>query len=149
MALILVLNGPNLNMLGSREPKHYGRLTLADITANIETRAGELGLEVDCRQSNHEGELVTWIQQGMGRAAALIINPGAYSHTSVAIPDAIRAAELATWEVHISNIHRREAFRHHSFVSAVAEGVICGFGAYGYLAALEAAAQTIGETADG
>ncbi len=149
MPTILVLNGPNLNMLGSREPEHYGRLTLADITAMIETRAAELGLEADCRQSNHEGELVGWIQQAMGAAAALIINPGAYSHTSVAIPDAIRAAELPTWEVHLSNIHRREAFRHHSYVSAVAEGVICGLGGRGYLAALEAAAEAIGGRAEG
>ena len=141
MSTILVLNGPNLNMLGSREPKHYGRLTLADITAMIEARAAELGVAVDCRQSNHEGELVGWIQEAMGKAAALIINPGAYSHTSVAIPDAIRAAELPTWEVHLSNIHRRESFRHHSYVSAVAEGVICGLGARGYLAALEAAVE--------
>jgi 3-dehydroquinate dehydratase-2 len=149
MPTILVLNGPNLNMLGSREPVHYGRLTLADIVALIEARAAELGLEVDCRQSNHEGELVTWIQEAMGRAAALIINPGAYSHTSVAIPDAIRAAELPTWEVHLSNIHRREAFRHHSYVSAVAEGVICGLGAKGYIAALEAASEAVGAPSTG
>jgi 3-dehydroquinate dehydratase-2 len=149
MPTILVLNGPNLNMLGSREPTHYGRQTLADIVAMIEARAAVLGLEVDCRQSNHEGELVTWIQEAMGRAAALIINPGAYTHTSVAIHDAIRAVELPTWEVHLSNIHRREAFRHHSYISPIAEGVICGLGAKGYLAALEAVNEAVANAARG
>jgi 3-dehydroquinate dehydratase-2 len=149
MPTILVLNGPNLNMLGSREPTHYGRQTLADIVAMIEARAAVLGLEVDCRQSNHEGELVTWIQEAMGRAAALIINPGAYTHTSVAIHDAIRAVELPTWEVHLSNIHRREAFRHHSYISPIAEGVICGLGAKGYLAALEAVSEAVANASPG
>jgi len=143
MARILVLNGPNLNMLGTREPATYGSETLADVVAGIEARAAELGVEVDCRQSNHEGELVTWIQQALGKADALIINPGAYTHTSVALQDAIRAVAIPVWEVHISNIHRREAFRQHSYVSPVAEGVICGFGTRGYLAALDAAAERV------
>ncbi len=138
---ILVLNGPNLNLLGSREPEHYGTTTLGDITRMIEARAKELGVTVDCRQSNCEGELVTWIQQAMGKTEALIINAGAYSHTSIAIADAIKATGLAVWEVHISNIYAREGFRHHSYISALARGVICGLGPKGYLAALEAAAE--------
>lgn len=146
MPTILVLNGPNLNMLGRREPAHYGNASLAEIVTRIEARARELGVAVDCRQSNHEGELVTWIQQALGHAEALIINAGALTHTSVAIHDAIRAVGLPTWEVHLSNIYRREAFRHHSYVSSLAEGVICGFGAAGYIAALEAAASAL-ETA--
>jgi len=143
MPKILVLNGPNLNMLGTREPAHYGHARLADIVAGIEARAKELGAAIDCRQSNHEGELVTWIQQALGQADALIINAGAYTHTSVAIHDAIRAVGLPTWEVHLSNIYRREAFRHHSYISPLAEGVICGFGAAGYIAALEAAVTAL------
>ncbi len=143
MAMILVLNGPNLNMLGTREPEHYGSLTLAEIEAMCRERGAALGLEVDFRQSNHEGELVTWIQQGRGTAAALIINPAAFTHTSVAIHDAIRASDLPCWEVHLSNVYQREAFRHHSYVSPLARGVICGFGARGYLAAIEAAAEAV------
>lgn len=143
MPTILVLNGPNLNMLGVREPTHYGRATLAEIVDRINARASELGVAVDCRQSNHEGELVTWIQQALGQADALIINAGALTHTSVAIHDAIRAVGLPTWEVHLSNIYRREDFRHHSYISPLAEGVICGLGAAGYLAALEAAAGAL------
>ena len=144
MTTILVLNGPNLNMLGSREPEHYGSLNLDEIVAQIESRASELGADVDCRQSNHQGELVTWIQQAMGTADALIINAGAYTHTSVAIHDAIRAVDIPTWEVHLSNIYRREPFRHHSYISPLAEGVICGLGVRGYLAALEAAVEQVG-----
>lgn len=138
---ILVLNGPNLNMLGTREPEVYGHETLDDVQAAIQRQAGELGLAVDCRQSNSEGELVTWIQQARGQAAAIIINAGAYSHTSIAIPDALRAAELPVYEVHLSNIYRRESFRHHSHISSVAVAVICGLGSDGYLCALAAAAK--------
>lgn len=137
---ILVLNGPNLNMLGLREPEIYGHESLDDIGARMAERAGELGVEVDFRQSNHEGELVTWIQEARGQAAAIIINAGAYSHTSVAILDALRVAELPVYEVHLSNIYQRESFRHHSYISAAATGVLCGFGAAGYLFALQAAA---------
>jgi 3-dehydroquinate dehydratase-2 len=140
---ILVLNGPNLNMLGTREPQTYGSQTLADIEAMIGTESRSLGLEVECRQSNLEGELVTWIQQAMGSFDALILNPGAYSHTSVAIHDAIRAVGLPVIEVHLSNIHAREAFRHHSYVSPVALGVICGLGASGYTLALRALAEKL------
>lgn len=138
---VLVLNGPNLNMLGVREPATYGSQTLADIEAMCVAEGDRLGLEVSCRQSNHEGELVTWIQQALGTMDAIVINPGAYSHTSVAIHDALRAVALPVYEVHLSNIHTREAFRHHSYVSSVAVGVICGFGAQGYRMALSAVAE--------
>lgn len=138
---VLVLNGPNLNMLGIREPATYGAQTLADIEAMCLSEGRELGLEVECRQSNIEGELVTWIQQALGQFDALVLNPGAYSHTSIAIHDALRAVGLKVIEVHLSNIHAREAFRHHSYVSAVATGVICGLGATGYKLALRALAE--------
>ncbi|SFZ82711.1 3-dehydroquinate dehydratase [Devosia enhydra] len=140
---VLVLNGPNLNMLGVREPGTYGAQTLADIEAMCRAEGEALGLAVECRQSNHEGELVTWIQQALGRYAAIVINPGAYSHTSVAIHDAIRAVALPVIEVHISNIYTREAFRHHSYVSPVASGVLCGFGPLGYRLALIALADKL------
>jgi 3-dehydroquinate dehydratase-2 len=141
---ILILNGPNLNMLGTRQPEVYGKVTLADIEAACQARATDLGLAAECRQSNGEGELVDWIQAARNEVQAMIINPGAYSHTSVAILDALLAADLPTVEVHLSNIHRREEFRHHSYVSKAAQGVICGFGARGYIMALEAlAAQLI------
>jgi 3-dehydroquinate dehydratase-2 len=138
---VLVLNGPNLNMLGIREPATYGSQTLADIEAMCVSEGKSLGLEVSCKQSNHEGELVTWIQQALGTFEAIIINPGAYSHTSIAIHDALRAVALPVIEVHLSNIHAREAFRHHSYVSPVATGVICGLGATGYKLALSALAE--------
>jgi 3-dehydroquinate dehydratase-2 len=141
---VLILNGPNLNMLGTRQPEVYGTTTLADIETDCKTRAKNLGLGVTCRQSNSEGELVGWIQAARTEAQAVIINPGAYSHTSVAILDALLAAGLPVVEVHLSNIHQREEFRRHSYVSKAAQGVICGFGARGYIMALEAlAAQLI------
>ena len=140
---VLVLNGPNLNMLGVREPATYGSQTLADIEALCKAEAGKLALAVDFRQSNHEGELVTWIQQALGSSDAIVINPGGYSHTSVAIHDALRAVALPVIEVHLSNIHARESFRHHSYVSAVATGVICGLGATGYRLALHALAEKL------
>ncbi len=140
---VLLLNGPNLNMLGTREPQTYGSQTLADIEAMSRAEGKALGLDVTARQSNHEGELVTWIQEALGTQDAIVINPGAYSHTSVAIHDAIRAVGLPVIEVHLSNIYTREAFRHHSYVSPVALGVICGLGATGYKLALHALAEKL------
>lgn len=134
--LVTLLNGPNLNLLGLRQPEIYGRETLDDVTRKVADLAGELGLRVKALQSNHEGQLVDWIQEARGKSAGIIINPGAYSHTSVAILDALHAFEGPVLEVHISNIHKREAFRHHSFVSQRAEGVIAGFGTEGYTLAL-------------
>ena len=130
--LILVLNGPNLNMLGTREPATYGHETLADVEALCQLTAAEQGLEVEFRQTNHEGQLIDWIHQARGRCAGILVNPGAWTHTSVAIRDALVAAELPVIEVHLSNVHKREEFRHHSFVSGVAVGVLCGFGTNGY-----------------
>ncbi len=135
---IVILNGPNLNLLGSRQPDIYGRETLADVEAACRRHAQTLGLGIEFRQSNHEGQLVDWIQQARGRAAGIIINPGAYTHTSIAILDALLAVELPAIEVHLSNIHQREPFRRHSYVSQAARGVICGFGSHGYILALDA-----------
>jgi 3-dehydroquinate dehydratase-2 len=140
---ILVLNGPNLNMLGTREPATYGSATLADIERLCAAEAAAHGASLDFRQSNHEGELVGWIQAARTTADALIINPAAYSHTSVAIHDALRLLDIPIVEVHLSNIHAREAFRHHSFVSAVATGVICGLGPAGYRLAIAALAEKL------
>lgn len=133
---VFVLNGPNLNLLGLRQPEIYGRETLDDVALALAALAADLGLTVQCRQSNHEGQLVDWIQLARTEAAGIIINPGAYSHTSVAILDALNAFDGPVLEVHISNIHKRETFRHHSFVSGRADGVIAGFGTEGYLLAL-------------
>ena len=140
---VLVLNGPNLNLLGTREPDIYGAVTLQDIDALCRTTGAEAGIEVDFRQSNHEGVLIDWIHEARGTADAILINPGALSHTSLAIHDALKGVGLPVAEVHISNIHQREAVRHHSFVSAVAFGVICGFGATGYRLALLALADKL------
>lgn len=141
---ILILNGPNLNLLGTREPEIYGATTLDDVEAECTALAGDLGLAVDFRQTNHEGDLVTWIQEARGTAAGIVINPAAYTHTSVAILDALSMYEGPVVEVHISNIHRREAFRHHSFVSSRADGVIAGCGTHGYLLALRQVAHLLG-----
>jgi 3-dehydroquinate dehydratase-2 len=143
---IYLLNGPNLNLLGSREPHIYGSETLAEVEADCRALAAQLHLQLECRQSNAEHELIDWIQEARGRAAGMIINPAALSHTSVAILDALSACEFPIIEVHISNIHRREAFRHHSYVSKAAAGVIAGFGTQGYLFALQRLAQLIGES---
>lgn len=135
---LLILNGPNLNLLGTRQPEVYGRETLADIEGSCKQVASGFGVMVDFRQSNHEGELVDLIHQARGTADGIIINPGAYSHTSVAILDALLSVETPTVEVHLSNIHQREEFRHHSYVSRAAKGVICGFGSLGYILAIQA-----------
>jgi len=147
-AAILVLNGPNLNLLGVREPKTYGSETLADIEEACLERAAGLDLALDFRQSNHEGQLVDWIQEARESADAIIINAGAYTHTSIAILDALRACELPIIEVHLSNIFAREAYRHQSYISSVARGVICGFGAQSYILALDAIAYVL-EAASG
>ena len=140
---IYVLNGPNLNMLGKREPAVYGRDTLSDVRARTEARAKSAGLTVDFRQSNSEGELIGWIQDARDAASGIIINAGGLTHTSVSVLDALQAAELPVVEVHLSNIFRRDSFRHHSYVSLAATGVICGLGAKGYELAVEAMAQLI------
>ncbi len=141
---VLIINGPNLNMLGVREPSLYGPDTLGDIESACAERAEALGLSVDFRQSNLEGEMVSWIQEARGGHDGIIINAGGYSHTSVALVDALRMAELPVLEVHLSNIYQREPYRHHSYISEVATGVICGLGGQGYLLALDAMAGLIG-----
>lgn len=134
---ILVLNGPNLNLLDSREPATYGHETLADIARLCSDTATECGLAVDFRQTNHEGELLDWIHHARGRCAGILINPAAWTHTSVAIRDALVASELPVIEVHLSNVHKREPFRHISYVSPIAVAVICGLGSQGYCLALQ------------
>ncbi len=140
---ILVVHGPNLNMLGQREPDHYGKRTLEDINVSLGEKAAKLGLQVSTFQSNHEGEIVDAIQRAVGRVQGLIINPAAYTHTSVAIRDAVLLLDVPTIEVHLSNIHKREPFRKQSFIADIATGQISGLGASGYLFALEALAQRI------
>ena len=142
-ASVLILNGPNLNMLGVREPAVYGSQTLDELEAACQERAEALGLVIDFRQSNSEGELVGWVQQARTASDGIIVNAGAYSHTSIALLDALTLAELPVIEVHLSNIFRRESFRHHSYVSTVAKGVICGLGAHGSLLALDAMASIL------
>jgi len=140
---VLILNGPNLNLLGTREPEVYGSATLDEIETECRARGAEIGLAVDCRQSNSEGELVDWIQDARDTYDALILNPGAYTHTSIAILDALLAVGLPVIEVHLSNIHRREDFRAHSYVSKAALGIIAGFGKGGYVMALDAVAARL------
>ncbi len=140
---IYVLNGPNLNLLGTREPEIYGKHTLDDVAAVAAKRAGELGLKCDFRQSNLEGELVTWVQEAREKGSGIIMNAAGLTHTSVALLDALQAADVPIIEVHLSNIFRREDFRHHSYVSKAAVGVICGLGAQGYALAVEAMAGIV------
>ncbi len=138
---IYCLNGPNLNLLGEREPEIYGRDTLDDVRALVESRCSESGASVVFRQSNHEGELVDWIQEARTKGAALILNAGAYTHTSIAIHDALKALTIPVVEVHLSNPGNRESFRRRSFVAPAASGVVAGFGAYGYRLAVDAAIE--------
>lgn len=149
MPSVLVLNGPNLNMLGTREPAIYGSETLNDVEARCAARAKAHGLSMDFRQTNIEGELVDWIQQARGLASGIVINAGAYTHTSIAIHDALRACDVPVVEVHLSNIYKREAFRHHSYVSPAANGMICGFGSHGYELAIEAISNILNATKKG
>lgn len=146
---LLVLHGPNLNMLGVREPEVYGRDTLEDINRSLESAAADRGVELRIRQSNHEGVLVDEIQQALGRAEGILINPGAYTHTSIALRDAIIAVDLPVVEVHLSDIHARERFRHHSYIEPVALTQICGHGSRSYLLGLEALVDHISNGSEG
>ena len=145
VSTLFILNGPNLNLLGLRQPEVYGVDTLADIEAACRDRAKDYGLDVVFRQTNHEGELVTWIQEARTEAEGVLINAGAYTHTSVALLDALLAVDVPVIEIHLSNIFKREAFRHHSYVSPAAQGVICEFGINSYLLGLDAMARLLGK----
>ena len=143
MKKVLVLNGPNINMLGKRQPEVYGYETVADIEQNCVNVGADLGLAVTCKQSNYEGELITWIQEAREEFDAIVMNPAAYSHTSIGILDALHAFEGAVIEVHISNIHKREEFRHHSYISLRADGIVVGCGTHGYELGLRQAAHLL------
>ncbi|MGO8955513.1 MAG: type II 3-dehydroquinate dehydratase [Rhodomicrobium sp.] len=147
MKPIFILNGPNLNLIGEREPEIYGSETLAGIEEGLRREAAAAACEIDFRQTNHEGELVGWIQEARLSASALILNAGAYTHTSIAILDALRVLAIPVAEVHLSNIFRREEFRHHSYVSPAATGMICGFGPHGYRLALSAILEIVKQSA--
>lgn len=142
---ILILNGPNLNMLGVREPDVYGTRTLSAIALECGEHAEELGFSIDFRQSNHEGELVTIVQEARDSCSGVIINAGGYSHTSIALLDSLKVLDIPIVEVHVSNLFKREGFRHHSYISGVAQGVICGFGGHGYILALDAMSALLKE----
>jgi 3-dehydroquinate dehydratase II len=142
MSSVLVLNGPNLNLLGTRKPEVYGTTSLADVEEMCREAAGKLGLDLDFRQSNHEGQLIDWLHEcgravKAGESIGAVYNPGAHTHTSVALHDAIEGAEVPVIECHISNVHKREEFRHHSFISPVASGIVVGFGVHGYVLAIQ------------
>ncbi len=145
--LVVVLNGPNMNMLGLRQPEMYGAATLDDVEALCAETADQLGMAIDFRQSNAEGELISWVQEARGKASGIVINPAGYTTTSIALMDALLAVDLPVIEVHITNIHRREEFRHNSFISKAAVGVIAGLGITGYALALNAMAELIEERA--
>lgn len=144
---VYVLNGPNLNLLGKREPHIYGHETLADVEAQCRTLAAELNLSIEFRQSNAEFQIIDWIHEARETAAAIVINPGAFTHTSIAIMDALNACKCPVFEVHISNVHQRESFRHHSYVSLTATGVMAGFGTHAYALALRHVAQLLAKEA--
>ena len=148
MASVLILNGPNLNLLGSRSPEIYGTTTFAQLEELCRREASQLGLEAVCRQSNHEGQLIDWVQAARGQMAGIAINPGGLSHSSIALLDALIAVELPVIEVHLSNIFKREPYRRHSFISEGARGVICGLGPQGYILAIDALADIIGGNKD-
>jgi 3-dehydroquinate dehydratase-2 len=142
MTTMLILNGPNLNLLGAREPEVYGSATLSDVEALCRTDGERLGVDIEFRQSNHEGELIDWIHSAgprcsSGEMRGVVLNPGAFTHTSIALHDAIKAAAAPVIEVHISNVHAREAYRHHSYISPAAAGIIIGFGVHGYVLAIQ------------
>ncbi|UOA14829.1 MULTISPECIES: type II 3-dehydroquinate dehydratase [Sulfitobacter] len=143
MASVLILNGPNLNLLGTRQPEVYGKTTLAEVEALCAAEAARLGLDMQFAQSNHEGALIDLIHQARGKHDGIVLNAGAYTHTSIALMDAIASVELPVVEVHLSNIHARESYRHTSYIAAVALGQICGFGAHGYVLALQALQQRV------
>lgn len=149
MKTVYILNGPNLNLLGTREPEIYGADTLADVEAKCVAKAKALGLVVVFRQTNVEGELVNWIHEAKNKASGIIINAGAYTHTSVALHDALKAVGLPAIEVHLSNVYKRESFRHHSYLSPAAHGVICGFGAQSYELALDGLSGVLNATRKG
>ena len=146
-ATVFILNGPNLNLLGKRQPEVYGRDTLADVEAQCRATAEPLGLTVEFHQSNAEHQIIDWIHEARERAAGIIINPGAFTHTSIAILDALNAYDGPVLEVHISNVHKRESFRHHSYVSLRADGVMAGFGVQGYSLAVQRMATLVGQIA--
>ena len=146
MSVIYILNGPNLNLLGTREPDIYGADTLEMVEKKCAAKATTLGLSVDFRQTNIEGELVNWIHEARLKAHGILINAGAYTHTSVALHDALKAVNLPTVEVHLSNVYKRESFRHHSYISPAAHGVICGFGPQSYELALEGLSNILNAT---
>ncbi|MFT6580665.1 MAG: 3-dehydroquinate dehydratase-2 [Alphaproteobacteria bacterium] len=142
---ILVLNGPNLNMLGVRQPEIYGHATLADVEAMCQSHGAAIGFDIDFRQSNHEGELVTWVQEARGAKDGIAINAAAFTHTSVALLDALSLVDIPVVELHLSNVFARDEFRHHSYISPIAAGVICGFGPHSYILALDALRSILGE----
>ena len=148
MTRVLVLNGPNLGRLGRRQPEIYGYTTYAELADLCVGWGSDLGLEVEVRQTNHEGELVSWVQEAPEKASGIVINAGAYTHTSIALHDALLAGELPAIEVHLSNIYKRDTFRHHSYISLAARGVIAGLGAQGYLLALDALAEILANKKD-